>query len=79
LLLSNVSFPKLDALIDEGISIMDPKKRLKIYSDAAKVFKDEVPWAWVYQQVDIYGVSDRLNWKARTDERLVVFDMSFKQ
>jgi peptide/nickel transport system substrate-binding protein len=79
LLLSNVSFPKLDALLDEGISTMDPKKRLKIYSDAAKVIKDEVPWAWAYQQVDIYGVSERLNWKARTDELMVVFDMSFKE
>jgi peptide/nickel transport system substrate-binding protein len=79
LLLSNVSFPKLDALLDEGISTMDPKKRLKIYSDAAKLIKEEVPWGWVYQQVDIYGVSERLNWKARTDELMLVFDMSFKQ
>jgi len=79
LLLSNVSFPKLDALIDEGISTMDPKKRQKIYSDAMNVIKEEVPWAWTYQQMDIYGVNERLNWKARTDERLVVFDMSFKK
>ena len=79
LLLSNVSFPKLDALIDEGISTMDPKKRQTIDSDAMKVIKEEVPWAWTYQQVDIYGVNERVNWKARTDERLVVFDMSFKK
>jgi peptide/nickel transport system substrate-binding protein len=79
LLLSNVSFPKLDALIDEGISTMDSKKRLKIYSDAAKIIKEEIPWAWTYQQMDIYGVNERVNWKARTDERLVVFDMSFKK
>ena len=79
LLLSNVSFPKLDALIDEGISTMDPKKRQTINSDAMKVIKEEVPWAWTYQQVDIYGVNERVNWKARTDERLVVFDMSFKK
>jgi peptide/nickel transport system substrate-binding protein len=79
LLLSNVSIPKLDALIDQGISTMDPKKRQKIYSDAAKVIKEEVPWAWVYQQIDIYGVNERLNWKARTDELMVVFDMSFKK
>jgi peptide/nickel transport system substrate-binding protein len=78
-LLSNVSFPKLDALIDRGISTMDKNQRLKIYSDAVKVIKEEIPWAWVYQQVDIYGVSERLNWKARTDERLVVFDMSLKK
>jgi peptide/nickel transport system substrate-binding protein len=78
-LLGNVSFPELDALIDQGISTMDPKKRKKIYSDAAKVIKEEVPWAWVYQQIDIYGVNERLNWKARTDELMVVFDMSFKK
>jgi peptide/nickel transport system substrate-binding protein len=76
-LLSNVSFPKLDALIDQGISTMDPKKRQKIYSDAAKVIKEEVPWAWTYQQIDIYGVNERLNWKARTDELMPVFEMSF--
>ncbi len=78
-ILSNVSIPKLDALIDQGISTMDKKKRQKIYSDAVKVIKDEVAWAWVYQQVDIYGVNERVNWKARTDERLVGFDMSFKK
>jgi peptide/nickel transport system substrate-binding protein len=78
-LLSNVSFPKLDALIDQGISTMDPKKRQKIYSDAVKLIKEEVPWAWSYQQVDIYGVNERVNWKARTDERLVVYDMTFKK
>jgi peptide/nickel transport system substrate-binding protein len=77
--LSNVSFPKLDALIDQGISTMDPKKRNKIYSDAVKIMKEEVPWAWTYQQIDIYGVNDRLNWKARTDELMIVFDMSFKK
>ena len=79
LLLSNISIPKLDTLIDQGISTMDPKKRLQIYSDAAKVIKEEIPWAWSYQQVDIYGVNERVNWKARTDERLVVYDMSFKK
>jgi peptide/nickel transport system substrate-binding protein len=78
-ILSNVSFPKLDSLIDQGISTMDPKKRKKIYSDAAKVIKEDVPWAWVYQQIDIYGVNERLNWKARTDELMVVFDMAFKK
>jgi peptide/nickel transport system substrate-binding protein len=78
-ILSNVSFPQLDALIDQGISTMGKKKRQKIYSDAVKVIKDEVAWGWVYQQVDIYGVSERVSWKARTDERLVGFDMSFKK
>jgi peptide/nickel transport system substrate-binding protein len=77
--LSNIALPKLDALIDQGISTMDPKKRQKIYSDMVKYIKEEVPWAWAYQQIDIYGVNERLNWKARTDELMVVFEMSFKK
>jgi len=78
-ILCNVSFPKLDALMDQGQSTMDKNKRLKIYSEASKVIKEEVPWAWTYQQMDIYGVNERVNWKARTDERLVAFDMSFRK
>ena len=31
------------------------------------------------QQMDIYGVNERVSWKARPDERLVVFDMFFKK
>jgi peptide/nickel transport system substrate-binding protein len=71
--------PKLDALIDEGQMIMDKKKRQKIYSDASQLIKEEAAWAFSYEQIDIYGVNERVNWKARTDERLVVFDMSFKK
>jgi len=77
--LSNFSDAKLDALIDQGGTIMDQKKRQKIYSDAMKLIQEEAPWAWAYQQVDIYGVNERVNWKSRMDERLEVFNMSFKK
>ncbi|MCX5915547.1 MAG: ABC transporter substrate-binding protein [Deltaproteobacteria bacterium] len=77
--LSHYSNPKLDAMIEEGRSIMDKAKRQKIYSEAAKLVKEEVPWAFAYQQIDIYGVSARLNWKPRADEKLFVVDMSFKK
>ncbi len=79
LLLSNYANPKLDVLIDKAKTTMDKKKRQKIYSDAMKEIHEDVPWGWSYQQVDIYGVNERVNWKARSDERLVVFDMSFKK
>jgi peptide/nickel transport system substrate-binding protein len=77
--LSNFSSPRLDALLEQARSTMDRQKRQKLYSEASKVIKDEVPCAFVYQQVDIYGVSERLNWKPRPDERLFVFDMDFRK
>ena len=77
--LSHYSNPKLDAMIEEARSTMNKAKRQIIYSEAARLVKEDVPWAFSYQQMDIYGVNERVNWKARTDERLVVFDMSFRK
>jgi peptide/nickel transport system substrate-binding protein len=77
--LSHYTNPKLDALIDEGRSIMDKKKRQKIYSEAARVIKEDAPWAFQYQQMDIYGVSERVVWRPRTDEKIFVYNMSFKK
>jgi peptide/nickel transport system substrate-binding protein len=77
--LSHYSNPTLDAMIEEARSIMDKKKRQKIYSEAARLIKEEAPWAFVYQQLDIYGVNERVNWKARADEKLIVWNMSFKK
>jgi len=77
--LSHYSNPKLDAMIEEARSTMDKAKRQKIYSEAAKLVKEDVPWAFSYQQMDIYGVSARVNWKPRADEKLFVVDMSFKK
>jgi peptide/nickel transport system substrate-binding protein len=77
--LSHYSNPNLDAMVEEARSTMDKAKRLKIYSEAAKLVKEEVPWAFSYQQMDIYGVSARLKWKPRPDEKLFVVNMSFKK
>jgi peptide/nickel transport system substrate-binding protein len=76
---SNYSNPQLDALITQASATMDAKERRKIHFEACKLIKEEAPTCLNYQQTDIYGVSERLNWKARADERLYVFDMSFKK
>ena len=57
---------------------MDKAKRAKIYGEAARLYKEDAPWAFCYQQMDIYGASERLNWKPRSDEKIVLFNMSFK-
>jgi hypothetical protein len=59
------------------INTMDPKKGRDLFRRMKIMGRG--PWAWTYQQVDIYGVNERVNWKARTDERLVVYDMTLKK
>jgi len=42
----------------------------KIVNEMLKVFYDESPWLLLYFQPDFYGVSNRLDWHARRDERI---------
>jgi len=58
---------------------MDEKKRLEQYQRINRFWLDEMPAVPLYQQVDLYGVSKRLNWKARSDEVLQAFTMSLKE
>ena len=76
---TNFTNPQMDALIDRARITMDKETRRKVYSDVCKLYKEDVPWAFCYQQIDVYGANERLNWKPRADGRLFVFDMSFKR
>ena len=39
---------------------------------------DDMPAVPLYRQVDLYGASRRLNWKAHSDELIKAWDMSIK-
>jgi peptide/nickel transport system substrate-binding protein len=76
---TNFTNPRMDALIDRARITMDKETRRKIYSEVCNLYKEEVPWAFCYQQIDVYGANERLNWTPRADGRLFAFDMSFKR
>jgi peptide/nickel transport system substrate-binding protein len=65
-------------MIDEAQTIMDEKKRLEQYHRINKLWVEEMPAVPLYQQIDLYGVAKRLNWKARSDEVLQAYNMSLK-
>jgi peptide/nickel transport system substrate-binding protein len=65
-------------MVDEAQAIMDEKKRLEQYHRINRLWVEEMPAVPLYQQIDLYGVAKRLNWKARSDEVLQAYDMSLK-
>jgi peptide/nickel transport system substrate-binding protein len=65
-------------MADEAQSIMDEKKRREQYHRINKLWVEEAPAVPLYQQVDLYGVSKRVNWKARSDEVIQAYTMSLK-
>ena len=54
------------------------KQRLAQYFRINKLWLDDQPAAPLYQQIDLYGASKRVNWKARSDELIKAYDMSLK-
>jgi peptide/nickel transport system substrate-binding protein len=78
-ILSNYYNADFDALLDEAQTVMDPKRRLELYSKITRLWIDEAPAMPLYQLIDLYGTAKRIVWKARGDERLKGFDMALKE
>jgi peptide/nickel transport system substrate-binding protein len=74
--LANYNNEEFNRLVDEAQTIMDEKKRLEQYHRINRLWVEDAAAVPLYQQVDLYGVSKQLGWKARSDERLKAFDMA---
>src|SRR5439155_1120339 len=70
---------EFNRMVDEAQAIMDDKKRLEQYHRINRLWVEEMPAVRLYQQLDLYGVSKRVNWKARSDEVIQAFSMSLKE
>jgi peptide/nickel transport system substrate-binding protein len=53
-----------------------PEEQRVIIDEMLQVFYDDGPWLHLYFQPDFYGVSNRLNWTARPDEKVYLFNAS---
>ena len=49
-----------------------------VINEMLQVFYDDGPWLHLYFQPDFYGVSNRIDWNARRDERVLLFDARLK-
>jgi peptide/nickel transport system substrate-binding protein len=74
----NYHNPEFDAMVDEAQTIMDEKKRFEQYQRITRLWIDDAAAMPLYQQVDLYGVSKRLLWKARGDEAIRAYDMALR-
>jgi len=50
----------------------------RIIDEMLQVFYDDGPWLHLYFQPDFYGVSNRIDWHARRDERVHVFNAALR-
>jgi peptide/nickel transport system substrate-binding protein len=67
--------PEWDRLMGEARILQDPQKRDENYKKAANIFLDEVPVLIVLQPEKTFALKKDLQWKARSDEIVVVYDI----
>jgi peptide/nickel transport system substrate-binding protein len=75
---SNYYNPDFDGLLDEAQRTMDAGRRRDLYLRINKLLVDDAAAMPLYQQVDLYGATKRIVWKARGDERIKGFDMAIR-
>ena len=69
----------LDQLIDQARSTVDQARRKQIYSQIQRLLKEEAPSLFLFHQYDTLGISKRVEYAARGDEWLWLFDAKPKR
>ena len=62
----------IDAKIAQAVTIVDPKKRLEAWAELQQMVHDEAPWVFLWQQHDLDGVANWIEWTPARREGLVV-------
>jgi peptide/nickel transport system substrate-binding protein len=64
----------LDGLIDQARSTVDQASRKKTYTQILKILKEEAPTIFLFHQFDTLGISKKVDYAARGDEWLWLYD-----
>jgi peptide/nickel transport system substrate-binding protein len=69
----------LDQLIDQARSTVDQTVRKRTYTQIQRMLKEEAPSLFLYHQFDTLGLSKKVDYAARGDEWLWLFDAKPKR
>jgi peptide/nickel transport system substrate-binding protein len=70
--------PVLNDKIARVQTLLDPKARAEGYAELQRLVHDEAPWVFLWQQHDLYGVAQRVDWAPRADEKMWMYDAKVK-
>lgn len=70
------SSDEVTSLIDQANQTMDPAERAELLGEVQQVFKDDAPYAYLYQYSAVYAKADNLDFTPREDEILRFYPLS---
>jgi len=68
--------PEADKLIDTYFSALDLKKRQEIGRELHAYLREDAPWIFLYQQMDLFGVRKNVTWEAKPDYLMRMRDVA---
>ena len=60
--------------IATAVTIVDPKRRLEAWAELQRLVHAEAPWVFLWQQHDLYGVANWIEWAPRADEKVLMYE-----
>jgi peptide/nickel transport system substrate-binding protein len=64
----------IDEKIARAGTLLDPKARAEAYAELQRLVHAEAPWVFLWQQHDLYGVAQTVDWTPRADEKVWMYD-----
>lgn len=71
--------PEMDAELAKIMPIVSPAERAKALTRLQAQVQKAAPWIFLWEQHDLYGVSNRLDWEPRADEQFYLFEAKVKR
>jgi len=68
--------PEADLLIDAYFVALDPKKRQEIGRQLHAFLREDAPWIFLYQQMDLFAVRKGVAWEAKPDYLMRMRDVA---
>ena len=64
----------IDDKIARAVTVVDAKGRAAAYADLQQLVRDEAAWVPLWQQHDLYGVANWIEWTPRADEKVWMYE-----
>lgn len=71
--------PETDKLIEDAASTLDREERRKIYYKLQRIIKEDAPWLFMWGQVELVGVNNRVDYEVSKDEIVRFYSFKLKQ
>jgi peptide/nickel transport system substrate-binding protein len=71
--------PTVDKLIRAAETALNDDEKSKSLREMAAIVHEDAPWLFLYEPFSLWGVSNRISWKARNDDYIYVEEMSLRR